>query len=257
MAKIYGLFGTMTGKLADTVMSVRNGEQIARKYQPMVFNPSTPAQVATRAKMKLMSQLSAVMAPVIAMPRQGNISARNMFVKKNYWAASYKNNQADVELGSVILTSSVVAISPLVVTRGQSNTITVNTNGDAGLDRVVYVAFAKQDDQSLLLVDSKVVNEKGEDNTFPTTMSFFGAYAGVVYAYGMRDNNDAAKAKYGDMQALSAETIAKLVVTRTLTESDVTLTETVSRLVPLPTNANNASAPIVNGDNSTMRDKKK
>lgn len=257
MAKIYGLFGTMTGKLADTVMSVRNGEQIARKYQPMVYNPSTHAQMATRAKMKLMSQLSAVMAPVIAMPRQGNISARNMFVKKNYGAATYDNNQADVELGNIKLTSSVVGISPLVVTRGESNTINLSTNGDAGLDRVVYVAFAKQDDNSLILVESKVVNEKGEANTFPTTMQFYEGYAGAIYAYGMRDNTDATKAKYGNMQTLTAETIAKLVVTRTLTEADVTLTETVSRLLPLPTNANHATAPTVNGDDSSMRSRKK
>lgn len=257
MAKIYGIQGVISGKLGASVYAVRNGEQLARQYQPIVSNPSTPGQVAARAKMKLMSQLSAVMAPVIAMPRQGSISPRNLFVKKNYLAATYNNNQADIELGSVKLTSSVVAISPLVVTRGESNTINLSTNGDAGIDHVVYVAFAKQDDNSIILVDSKVVSDKGADNTFPTTMQFYDGYAGVVYAYGMRDNTEAAKAKYGDMQALTAETIAKLVVTRTLTEADVTLTETVSSILPLSNNAIHAAAPTVEGGDSTMRGKKK
>ena len=115
MAKIYGLFGSMTGKVADVVMSVRNGEQIARKYQPIVTNPNTPAQVEARAKLKLMSQLSAVMASVIAIPRKGNVSSRNGFVKKNYQSLTYASQQADIALANVQLTDSVVAMPSIVI----------------------------------------------------------------------------------------------------------------------------------------------
>lgn len=230
MAKIYGLFGAMTGKLADTVMSVRNGEQIARKYQPVVFNPQTPAQIAQRAKLKMLSQLSAVMAPVIAIPRQGAVSSRNLFTKKNFPTTSYADDQAEIELTSVQLTNSVVGLPVLIVTRTGS-TVTVGLSPNTGLDvdRIVYAAFEKKTDGSVLFIGSQVNSTPGAENTFEAT---FTANAGdadvVVYAYGVRDNSENARVTFGNLTALSAETIAKLVVNRILTEKDVTLTKTVA-----------------------------
>ena len=228
MAKIYGLFGSMTGKVADVVMSVRNGEQIARKYQPVVSNPSTTKQVESRAKLKLASQLSAVFAPVIAMPRQGAVSPRNLFVKENYGAISYADNQAEATLTSIKLTKSVVSLYVLDVTRSGSNlNYGLATQFSTDLDRVVYCFFSKQSDNTLRFMRSVVVNTPGTNNTFGGTLELESAgLTVVVYAYGIRDNNDAAKAIFGNMQVVNAETIAKLVVTRTLRESDITLTET-------------------------------
>lgn len=233
MAKIYGLFGSMTGKLADTVMSVRNGEQIARKYQPVVFNPSTPAQVAQRAKLKLLSQLSAVMAPVIAMPRQGNISSRNRFTKVNFPAVTYSTDTASVNLTAVKLTHSVVSLPPLEAAFGE-NAIAVSLSDTASLDvnRVVYVAFRKMADESLRLAGSVVVSTPGADNAFAGSIPVESVYADyVVYAYGMRDNNENARIAFGDMTVPTAQTVANLVVTRVLTENDITLTETVAAQV--------------------------
>lgn len=228
MAKIYGLFGSMTGKLADTVMSVRNGEQIARKYQPVVYNPSTTAQVANRAKMKLMSQLSAVFGPYIAMPRMGSVSSRNMFVKTNYGAATYAGSQADVTLTSIKLTRSAVGLPAVTASRDGFNV----TMGLAGgnfpvVDRVVYVVAIKGDDKSLRVLTSQVVSTPGAQNKYEATISLANQNDHIViFAYGVRDNTDSARAIFGDLQVLTAETVAKVVVTRGLTSEDITLTET-------------------------------
>lgn len=231
MAKIYGLFGSMTGKLADVVMSVRNGEQIARKYQPVVLNPSTPAQVAQRAKLKLLSQVSAVMAPVIAMRREGPVSSRNQFVRANFPAASYNNNQADITLTSIKLTKSVVSLPAISATR-EGTTLSVQlTQGAGDFNHVVYVAFGKQNDGTLRFADSAVINNAGSIAHWEGSLTVPNVEA-VVYAYAVRDNNENARAKFGDLQVVTAETIAKLLVSRTLSETDVTLTETRAVEVP-------------------------
>lgn len=218
----------MTGKLADTVMSVRNGEQIARKYQPKVLNPSTAAQVAQRAKLKLLSQLSAVMAPVIAIPKQGSVSSRNLFVKDNFRNTSFADNTASVDLLKVQITRSVVSLPNVVITPA-SGDVSFNTyqlNAPAGVinvDRVVYSVFTRQSDNSLRFVESLVATQQGENSW---QMNGLGLTNVVVFAYGVRDNTQAARTAFGNLKVLSAETIANLIVTRTLTESDITLTET-------------------------------
>ena len=251
---MYGLFGSMTGKLADVVMAVRNGEQVARKYQPIVANPSTPAQVETRAKLKLMSQLSAVMAPVIAMRREGSKSSRNLFVQANYGALTYASNQADIVLANVKLTKSVVGLPSISAYRDTDNIVAVLQNAEPTLNvsRVVYAAFEKQNDGSLRLLGSAVSTEAGSGGgwgvSFPATTNEV-----VVYAYGVRDNTEAATAKFGNMQTVTAETVAKLIVTSTLTESDVTLTETRSSTVSAATQANHSVEPDSGNRNAARK----
>lgn len=227
MAKIYGLFGAMTGKVADVVMAVRNGEQVARKYQPVVANPSTALQVQNRAKLKLMSQLSAVMAPVIAMRKAGVVSSRNLFTKVNYKLATYSNNTASIALDEIQLTSSVVSLPGVTIARSGS-AITAQLQPAVGgmvLSRVVYALFTKQPDNTLRLRDTQVVSTPGVSNTF--TASFEdSSLEHVILAYGVRDNTDAARATFGNMEAASGVDVATLIANRTLTDADVTLTET-------------------------------
>ena len=217
----------MTGKLADTVMSVRNGEQIARKYQPVVFNPSTPAQVAQRAKMKLLSQLSAVMAPAIAIPRDGTRSARNLFTKENFGATSYADSTADISLSDIKITKSVVALPDFLVYRADNKLLgylnDAESLGDLGLSRVVYCFFTKQADNSLRFSGSEVSSSAAGGFNFERDN-----IAGnlEVYAYGVRDNSDAARVAFGNMEVLTAETVAKLITTNSVTAADITVTET-------------------------------
>lgn len=216
----------MTGKLADTVMSVRNGEQIARKYQPIVFNPSTQAQVAQRAKLKLLSQLSAVAAPVIAIPRQGSVSSRNLFTKKNFPNVSFADGEASVNLAGVQLTNSVVGL-PAVYAVRLEDSIFVNLDTiEVDVDRVVYALFEKRADNSLRLLGSAVATTAGS-SAQPWSASLpLSSNEVVVLAYGIRDNTENARASFGDLEAVTGETVASLIVTRTLTETDITLTET-------------------------------
>lgn len=231
MAKIYGLFGAMTGKLADTVMSVRNGEQIARKYQPIVFNPSTPAQVAQRAKLKLLSQLSAVLAPVIAIPRQGAVSARNMFTKVNFPFMSYENDEASVQFDKIQLTKSdVFMMQPVAAVTGAGVTVNIADGADLDVNRVAYVALRRGDDGKVRYVGSQVI-EKADDPTFEATFTNMPSGTPAVgniavYAYGVRENTENARAAFANMEWKDAESIAGLVVSRTLLERDLTLTET-------------------------------
>ena len=232
MAKIYGLFGSMQGKVADVVMAVRNGEQIARKYQPIVANPNTPSQVASRAKLKLMSQLSAVMAPVIAIPRQGSISPRNLFTRENYPLASYASDQASVTLENIQLTKSVVALPALSATLSGNSAEVELGIGDPELDHVVYCVFVREGDEKLRFLTSTVQSTPGTQNTFATTIDVYqGNRSLVVYAYGVRDNSETAKVTFGNMAVPTASAVAQLVVSRTLTNADITLTETRGILV--------------------------
>ena len=234
MAKIYGLFGAMTGKVADAVMVVRNGEQIVRKYQPVVTNPSTPAQIEVRAKLKMLSQLSAVMAPVIAMRKQGAVSSRNLFTKVNYPAASFAADTAQIELSAVKITKSIVSLPTLQATPSAGSVNIQLTYGDVSISRIVYCCFRKASDNTLRFEGSQVISTPGAQNRFEATFSLPVGIDYVFYAYGVRDNTDAARVMFGDLVVVDAETVAKIVTSRTLTETDVTLTETQYAAVTVP-----------------------
>ena len=231
MAKIYGLFGAMTGKLADAVMVVRNGEQIVRKYQPVVSNPSTPAQVAARARLKLLSQLAAIMSPVIAIPKQGIVSSRNLFVKANYPASSFANNNADIDFSAVTLTRSVVALPAISATRGDGGITISLTSGVLNLSRVVYAVFVRQGEE-MRYSTSLVANDGGTGSQWSVQLPSQNTEL-FVFAYGVRDNTALATAVFGNLSVPTAEEIARIITSRALSESDITLTETQYAHLPV------------------------
>lgn len=231
MAKIYGLFGAMTGKLADAVMVVRNGEQLVRKYQPVVFNPSTPAQIASRAKLKMMAQLSEVLANGIAFRRKGTVTARNYFVSKNYRFATFDTttSQADIDLLSLDLTGGVIGMPAVSVTRVVGG-FSAELQGTVDADAVVYVTVQRGDDSKLRFVSYMLVTDPGALNTFPLPeQAFTSSLTGVVYAYGIRFNNENAKARY--LSLLAENNNGYLEVIRTAAETDYSLTETVATAI--------------------------
>lgn len=206
--------------------AVRSGEQISRQYQPIVGNPQTPGQIAARAKLKLLSQLSAAYAPIIAIKRRGSVTARNMFIKRNYELAGYADQQADITLADVQLTNSAVPLAGFTVDRSGAN-MALALSDDMGntLDRVVYVVVKKTDGQELLIANSKVVDFDEVGGTFATTMpKVTGAI--VVMAYGIRLNSEAARVAFGNLTAPTAQDIARLLVTMSNADVALTLTET-------------------------------
>lgn len=226
MAKYYNN-QVKTGKLAGSVFAIRNGETIERAYQPVVFNPSTPAQVAQRAKLKLLSQLGEVMAPVIAFRKYGAVSVRNLFTKYNIGKATYADNQANMPLEQVDLTGGVLPIGNIVAVRSEGGlSCTVVVGND--ISRVVFAAFGFGTNEPRFL-GSIVATREGSTaaGVIPTTVTA----RVLVVAYGMRDNTDVAKARYGKMNVPAASVEAILSVMRSLSETDVSLTETTALFV--------------------------
>lgn len=230
MAKYYNN-KIKSGRVAGSVFAVRFGEVIERAYNPFVANPNTPAQIESRAKLKLLSQLAAVLGNYIAMPRIGAVSSRNRFTKENYDAVSYASDEANVNMTALMITKSAVALPSLSATR-EGFTVNVQLNlADTDISRVVYIGVVRQSDGKIRVASSEVVEEPGANNTWPGVLGGIMTPEAYVYAYGIRDNTEAARVKFEDM-TVTAEAVAKVITTRVLTEQDITVTETQALSVP-------------------------
>lgn len=244
MAKNTSLFGKVSGKLGAVVFSTSGGQTISREYNPNVANPNTEAQVNQRARMKLMSQLSGAMASVIAMPKQGLVSARNKFVKRNFAASSASDGIAQVSYENLQLTEGTAPLAQVVGTI-VNGALKIGLSGSVSPDisRVVYLIFKKTEGGQLQLVSSIIQSEDvyegwggnvnahyvinstdfqiGIDRDASGPTSDY-----VIYAYGMKDASAKATAQYGDYNCVDAQDIARLVATRSLSTTDYNFTET-------------------------------
>lgn len=207
MAKIYGLFGAMSGKVADVVMSVRNGQQIVRKYQPNVMNPKTSDQNSTRARFKLMSQLAAILAPAIAFMRIGSVSARNMFTKYNFGLTSFSDNEADISLVDVSLTGSQRTLPAIHATVGEQGSLNVgmNSNTKPFADAIVYAAIWRDANGKLGLADVKICDAAGVNGHFETTITNVPSpVQGVLLAYGYKNADSNERVHFGNIEGRDA-----------------------------------------------------
>lgn len=225
--KLHGIGGVGTGKLGSMVYSVRNGQQIVRQYNPIVANPSTAAQVEARSKMKLMSQLAAIVAPVIAINAEGLKSKRNLFISRNYPLAGYEENTAQIDMAGVQLTKSNTAFPDFEVDRSNGTSIAVHLSEDATnlFDRVIYCAVISQSDGSLRLWDDVLVTEAGAGGLFPAVLPYT-PNAIAIYGYGIRANNDDAKAAYANLKSGDAGKLAEILTSRNATLAAITISET-------------------------------
>lgn len=225
--KIQGLIGSGSGKLGNTVFRTTGGVQVVAQYQPNVANPSTTAQVNQRAKLKLLSQVAAALSPAIVIPKEGNVSSRNIFIKRNFKQASATSGVAQLSYENLQLTNGNAGLPNIVASRNGSTAINVSLNGDAtaAVDRVVYVEYRKSDENHLQYVDSKIISVAGENGNFPAVLPYV-AQDAVIFAYGMKAMDDKAKAVYDDYQAESGLDIARLVMRRNITYSNTQFTQT-------------------------------
>ena len=230
--KINPIFGKGTGKVGGLVFANVSGEQVIREYNGNVSNPNTEAQVGQRAKFKLASQLAAAMSSEIAIPKKGMTSARNLFVKKNIGSITVSDETASVDYEKLQLTEGSIRLPELQGGTTSSTEMQVSLLEDVSalVDRIVYSVFKKQNDGSLQFVTSKVVTESGQDGQFETTLPFSGEEC-VVYAYGMKDKNAAARAKYENYNVQTGTKIASLVASRTFSTADYNFSVTVGYTV--------------------------
>lgn len=230
--KQYGFVGKGTGKLGASVFAISGGEQIVRQYNPVVSNPNTEAQIAQRAKLKLMSQLGAALAPALGFAKQGLVSARNQFVSKNIGLCDYSGNAATCALAEIQLTDSRISL-PIIEDLGYSEgKIRVRLDADASgvAKRVMYVVYKQSEDNTLAYVASKIVTEAGADGQFPVEFTApIGSY--VVYAYGIKDNSASATMRYENYMADVQGDEAMLSVIQLFKTGDFTFTETKGVLV--------------------------
>lgn len=241
MGKVTSLYGKTTGKIGSIVFSTSGGETIAREYNPHVANPNTQAQVDQRARMKLMSQLSAALSPVIAMTKEGLVSKRNKFVKKNFDSSYALNGTAQISYENVQLTEGSVGLPQIRLDWDDTGGIMHPVIGLASapaqnISRVVYCIFEKTQEARLSLVSSTIVSDPGLGRgfTFEPTGLYYTAGGDnphftkeyVVYAYGMADTSESATARYGNLNVLSASDLATLVANRTISYEDYQFTQT-------------------------------
>lgn len=226
--KLNGLVGLGTGKLGQAVFSVNAGKQIVRQYQPIVANPSTENQVGQRAKFKLMSQLAAAMAPVIAIPKAGMLTPRNQFLSLNFPAVTMENDFAQVDLDELKITKSALSMVNISVSWRGSGYLNckLESAAPANFTSVAYAIFQRTGDGKLSLVKEEVVSTPGSGRLFEVepVMSNISL---VVYSYGVIATSEEGAAKYASYEIESATTLAQLITTRRLTANDIKVTDTV------------------------------
>jgi len=226
MAKFYNN-RVKTGRLAGSVFAVRFGETIERAYQPVVANPKTEAQVASRARLKLLSQLGQSLATVIAIPRNGAVSGRNEFTKRNYEYTGYVGSTASIGMGDILLTASYAGLAGLTADRSGGSAVNVALSEDvsANWDKICYVMLKRQATGQITPVSSVVIEYNGTNGTFPASLPY---QAGdiSVHAYGLRLNTAASRVVYGNYSVQNATGMARLIANRILPDGEYAVSET-------------------------------
>ena len=214
------------GKIENIVVSQMGGVSIARAYQPNVSNPKTDKQVDQRARLKLASQIAAAMSPVIAIPKNGLVSSRNAFIRKNMDLITALQGTAQMMFAKIQLTNGSVPL-PGVEASWMENDLLINLASNPGdsVSRVVYSIFKKTNDGQLQFYKSVVSETPTSQNNYAISEEgLIGEVA--VFAYGIKDLSTAAKVKYDNYDIASGTDIAKLVSTRTMSASDYQFTKT-------------------------------
>ena len=227
MGKVTSLQGKATGKVGSIVYSVSGGQMVAREYQPHVSNPNTVAQTNQRASFKLLSQVAAALAPVIVIPKEGLKSSRNLFIKRNADSVSAESGIAQLTYENLQLTNGNAGLPAIEATRSQESGISINLaeRCDAAVTRVVYILYKKTSEQTLQYVQSIIVEAPGAEGKFPGTLYYTEGDI-CLFAYGMKDLNAKASAKYYNYNVSNGEDIASLVLRRNLSLSDYQFTQT-------------------------------
>lgn len=243
MAKQTSLFGKISGKLGAVVFSTSGGETISREYNPHVANPNTDAQINQRARMKLMSQLSACLAPVIAMQKDGLVSVRNKFVKRNFESCYSVNGQAQISYENVQLTQGNAGL-PLIKYTASVNAETGTSDlnvffseaPNIQIARVVWCLFKKTDEGKLSFLESQIVTERAASGANGYFAGLFSSIIlddkgklgadYVIYGYGMIDASERATAQYGNLNVNTATDLADLLTNRKISYMDYQFTQT-------------------------------
>ena len=228
--KLNGIVGKGSGKLGASVFAISGGEQIVRQYNPQVSNPSTDAQVTQRAKLKLMSQLAAALAPALAFKKNGLVSARNQFVSKNIGLCTYSDaNGAEIDLEKLRITSGNTALpfaaSNIVYDDGNF-LCQINGNDVEGLDALVMVSVERQANGSAGALKIYDVQVFPASEISPTNQPAIGAGNGetMVMVYGIKYTSSTSSDRYENYDWQAASTDAVLGVLNSISLAGASFT---------------------------------
>ena len=236
MGKVTSLYGKTMGKIGSIVFSTSGGQTIAREYNPHVANPNTIAQINQRARMKLMSQLSACLSTSIVMQKEGLVSRRNKFTKRNMPACYASNGTAQITYENVQLTEGSLGLPQITAefavnaeTGVEDLNISLASNAAINVARVVYNIYQKTDEGKLQLLYSAISNSASSSGSvfaISILASPFKDKELVIYAYGMVDTSERATANFGNLNVQNGSDLATLVASRTLSYEDYQFTQT-------------------------------
>lgn len=238
--KLNGIMGKGSGKLGSSVWGISGGVQVVREYNPVVTNPQTAAQVAQRAKFKLMTQLAAALEDAIAFRKSGLTSARNQFVSVNIGLATFSDEKAKVQVDRLDLTGGVGALPGLTFVHGEGNNGTISLNNAAAenIDRVLYFVYSGNTEEQLSLTAQLSSSTPGNGRTFEVTVSndvIDGFEHNYIFAYGVKNLSEAGKTKFDNYyigETATGPLYGGVVeILRTLSASEYSLTETQGILV--------------------------
>lgn len=232
--KLDSINGKGSGKSGNKVYYVNHGVQVEREYTSKVSNPRTEAQVAQRARFKLISQVSAAVEPVIVIPRKKMQSPRNLFVKKNMGFVYADGVSAQISYENLQITPGSNGLPSFTLSRsdlGERKTIDYMLDAPCGseVSRVIFCFFAKGVENRLVYVRSIILETPHPLMVYGGSIDYdyFPSSADIVcLAYGMKDKNKAASAIYQNYNVQSGEDIAKLVANRAIDNSKFTFTQT-------------------------------
>lgn len=231
--KLQGFVGKGTGKLGASVWTVRKGVQVVREYTNKVSNPNTPAQVGQRAKFKLLTQLSAIVAGsgIFFRNLKAGESMRNAFMRANMGAVTL-NQTGDVALlntSEVVLTDGNKMAPPASFNR-TTGIMTVDLSEEAMSDimGIGYAVITLPDLGRVLGYSGRA--EKAQSATSiavtitvpPQLMNRTG-----VLIWGYRFATEAARAKYEAIAASETADVIALEFDRMLRDGLIEPTQTV------------------------------
>lgn len=225
--KQYGLLGKGTGKLGSSVFAISGGEQIVREYNPKVSNPNTSLQVEQRAKFKLMSQLAALLAPILGFNKIGLVSARNGFVKANIRNAEYDGTDyAHIPMTALNLTpSSVIAngVNVIFDSENDRGQITLDENARQNYDAIVFGVATEQGESYVLRSYGFVpVSDLGQNENINVSL---GDGDNFVYAYAIKYAGVNGTLYYHDLTSDGVPDEAAVEVVRAMVKSGATFTK--------------------------------
>ena len=225
MAKFYGGY-VKSGKLGSSVFAISKGVTVERQYQPIVNNPQTKAQIAQRAKFKLLSGLASVVSPFACLLTEGLQTQANVFIKRNMNLVSFVNGAAQINMPNIQISggSNSFVTPTFTIAQGTgTGSISAEDVAAAGFDGVVFLVVGTKRPR-VARITGKIVltpSENAFSIQFPTASSFQEYH---LYAYGIKLTDKGVSA-YGTLDSISQD-IVEVSVTRMISEGMMTASAT-------------------------------